>query len=66
MHRAIKKAGRAILWVILTLFAVLVMVSFLSMGGCITQEMHVGEAPVCVNSKAKIILGKITCVPLDK
>jgi len=66
MHQALKKAGRAILWVIFTLFCVGIVVGFLGLGGCITQEMHIGEAPVCVNSKAKIILGKITCVPLDK
>ena len=62
MHKAIKKAGKAILWVVFILFCVSIIVGFLGLSGCVTQEVVIDGPPVCVNSTAKIILGKITCV----
>jgi len=51
MHPAIKKAGRAILWVILGLFAAAVVLSFLAMGGCSATgkdvDLHSGCDLVC-------------------
>jgi len=58
--QAIMHALRITFWTCVITLAVVVM--FFMLAGCMSTEIHIGEEPTCVDSKAKVVLGKIVCV----
>jgi len=61
MHHAIKKAARAILWVVFTLFCVVAVIGTFGLAGCVSQEVVIGPSPTCIGSQAKVVLGQLIC-----
>jgi len=65
MHHALRKACRAILWVTLLLFGVVVMISFLGLAGCMSQRVTVGDQESCIETRA-LVFTNVECQLKDE
>ena len=59
-REAIWHALRITLWTCAVSLAVVVM--FFMLTGCVSTEVHIGNEPPCIESKARIVLGKLVCI----